>query len=295
MNSNAEQEIEALHANSQWTLTAKTTKDILHSECPYSNILLPVMGDCPSNKPLYAAEAGIITWSSTKNNSSSSHLSPAKEMLATQYTGWDPTQSINHDKDALPDTLDNTLPKPEDRPRTSSGHLIQAQTQSHQPDCRSQLHTNPITDPPASQSSYQSTNNISRRTSRSSSFPKLIQTLLPSHSDIKEMNNNNKQSNEPQGLMIEKIAANNKHTLEEDNLTPEAIARRKAKEAKQDDLELMKLERELAQERKALEVHSRVLGMSKIDVITKLAAVNIPYAEVKQMADAVIESLQKDA
>lgn len=331
MRSNAEQEIEALHATGQWTiereeeiraLTARTTNDILHSKCPYYNILLPVMGDRPTNEPLYAAESGMITQSSTENNLSSALLSPADETQATQYSGWDPTQSLDNHEDTLPDPLDITLPQPEDRTRTSSSnqiqHTAQSQTNPIPREGRSQLQSNPRTNPPASQSSNQSTNNISRRNSSSSSFLKSIQSSLPSQTDFKEMNENNKTSNENQRLMIEKVAGasqdmvsilgarygfekpNEKHPLEEEDLTPEAIARRKAKKAKQDELDIIKLDRELAQERKALEEHSRGSGLSKlelarekIDIITKLAAVNIPYAEAERMADAVIEGLQK--
>ncbi|KAH9820734.1 hypothetical protein DFH28DRAFT_1218163 [Melampsora americana] len=329
MNSNAETEIKALHSSGQWTIdkeddirasTARTTKAILHSKCPYYNILLPVMGDRPSNEPLYAAESGIITPSTTKSHLGSARLSPCDEALATQYNGWDPSQSFDHTEESLPYTLDNILPNPEDRTRYSVSHqgphLAQAQSQI---EGRPGLHSNPTSNPPASQTSNQSTNNISRRTSSSSSFLKSIQTSLPSQSDIKEMNENNKSANENQRLMIEKVAgasegmvnllgarfgvdkSNDKRLLEDDDLTPEAVARRKAKKAKQDELELMKLDRELAQERKALEVHNRGAGMSKlelarerIDIITKLAAVNIPYAEAERMADSVIEGLQKD-
>ncbi|KAH9813506.1 hypothetical protein DFH28DRAFT_1083630 [Melampsora americana] len=285
VNSNAEQGIEALHSTGQWTIEKEddirvstnqpkvadtALSDILHSKCPYYNTLLPVMGNCPSNKPLFAAET------------------------ETQPIPYGATKTLDHHEDSLPDTLDPTL-ESEDQRATSTSIPFQHPAPI-QLDGRPLSPINPRPNPPASQSSTHSTTNISRQNSSSSSFLKSIQSSLPSQTDIKEMLENNKASNENQRMMIEKVAGasegmvnilgarfgfekqNEKRTVEEEDLTAEAVAMRKAKKAKQDELKIIK-NLELARER--------------IDIIAKLAAVNIPYAEAEPMADAVIEGFQK--
>ncbi|KAH9807177.1 hypothetical protein DFH28DRAFT_1220375 [Melampsora americana] len=316
LKSNADVEIEALHTSGEWSVekddeirasAAKTTKDILASKCTYYDALLPVMGDRPSNEPLHAAESGMMT--STENNSFSGRLPAPDESESTrsiQDINWD--GEVPLDGDGI-----NSGPESDEmvRPRTSGSNYPQSTGPSQSE------HNSRRSLPTPSQPSNTSTINLSRRSSSSSSFLKSIQSSLPTQSDLKEITDINKISNQNQRLMIEKVAeasegmvsilgarygidkAIEKRPPDDEDQTPEAIARRKAKKIKQDELELIRLERELAQERKALEVHSRGSGMSKlelarerIDMITKLAAANIPYAEAERMADAVIDGLQ---
>ncbi|EGG13018.1 uncharacterized protein MELLADRAFT_87063 [Melampsora larici-populina 98AG31] len=312
MKQHTDSEIEALQQTEDWTvereeeirvLAANTTKEILHSKCNYYNILLPIMGDRPSNEPLNAVESGIIT--------------QGDKSQVTQISGWNPSKSLepsnedlhrilgDNDFDLSLTQVDTEASEP--RPLTSTSIQRTPSSQS--------LRLTKSTQPPLMNQASGSLKN-SKRNSGTAAVLKTIQSSLPTQADFKEMNDLHKASNENQRLMLEQVAGastgmanilgarfgitkpSDKHALEENDLSAEEIELRKSKRKKQDELKMLKLERELAQERRALEENSNGSGLSKLDLarerismIAKLSSSNIPYAEAERMADEVIKNL----
>ncbi|KAH9821210.1 hypothetical protein DFH28DRAFT_1120590 [Melampsora americana] len=314
---NADVEIEVLRSIGDWTeereqeirtMAAQTTKECLHSRCSHYDILNPIMADRAGNEPLYTAESGVDSQTTSNNQSGNppSPLTQAEEPQSTQFAGWDPTQPLEVE------TNDSEDPQPSQDIRSSSSRPIERSSSSQL------LFTSKTLPRPNMIQHVKSISDNPRRTSGGTlGVLKSFQSSLPTQADYEKLRFDNMAAAESNRVAFEQATSNSnavmkilehrfgnpnqseKHLIDPEDLTPEAVEKKKAKKAMTEELEMLKLERELAQERRALVETTAGSGLSKLqlarekaEMISKFCLANISLETAREMAQEIIDSLK---